>query len=102
MKIEAVCSSETPVNIHQTTRRYTPEDRTLHNYWSHNLNSYILFKWFPVDILQYIHYATWATQSVAKYKTKIKKLNSVALVREPTIPNERSPLVGKVSANFRG
>jgi hypothetical protein len=33
-------------------------------------------------------------------KTKIlKKLNSVALVRERTIPTERPPLVGEVSAN---
>jgi hypothetical protein len=30
----------------------------------------------------------------------IKKLNSVALVRERTIPTERPPLVGEVSANF--
>jgi hypothetical protein len=28
------------------------------------------------------------------------KLNSVALVRERTIPTERLPLVGEVSANF--
>jgi hypothetical protein len=28
------------------------------------------------------------------------KLNSVALVREQTIPTERPPLVGEVSANF--
>jgi len=33
------------------------------------------------------------------YKTK---LNSVALVRERTIPTERSPPVGEVSANFCG
>jgi hypothetical protein len=32
-------------------------------------------------------------------KTKTK-LNSVALVRERTIPTERPPLVGEVSANF--
>jgi hypothetical protein len=30
------------------------------------------------------------------------KLKSVALVRKQTIPNERSPLVGEVSANFCG
>jgi hypothetical protein len=30
----------------------------------------------------------------------ILKLNSVARVRERTIPTERSPLVGEVSANF--
>jgi hypothetical protein len=29
-----------------------------------------------------------------------KKLNSVARVRERTIPTERPPLVGEVSANF--
>ena len=33
------------------------------------------------------------------YKTK---LNSVALVRERTIPTERPPPVGEVSANFCG
>ena len=31
---------------------------------------------------------------------QIKKLNSVALVRERTIPTERPPPVGEVSANF--
>jgi hypothetical protein len=30
------------------------------------------------------------------------KLNSVALVRERTIPTEQQPHVGEVSANFRG
>jgi hypothetical protein len=33
---------------------------------------------------------------------KIKKLNSVALVRKRTIPTERPPLVGEVSDNFCG
>jgi hypothetical protein len=32
----------------------------------------------------------------------ITKLNSVALVRERTIPTERPPPVGEVSANFCG
>jgi hypothetical protein len=31
-----------------------------------------------------------------------KKLNSVALVRKRTIPTERPPLVGEVSANLCG
>jgi hypothetical protein len=34
--------------------------------------------------------------------SKIKKLNSVALVRKRTIPTERPPLVGEVSANLCG
>ena len=33
---------------------------------------------------------------------KVIKLNSVALVRERTIPTERPPPVGEVSANFCG
>ena len=40
----------------------------------------------------------WA-QSVCFTKLK---LNSVALVRERTIPTERPPPVGEVSANFCG
>jgi hypothetical protein len=33
---------------------------------------------------------------------KLKKLKFVALVRKRTIPTERPPLVGEVSANFFG
>jgi hypothetical protein len=33
-------------------------------------------------------------------KLSTTKLNSVALVRKRTIPTERPPLVGEVSANF--
>jgi len=33
---------------------------------------------------------------------RVNKLNSVALVRERTIPTERPPPVGEVSANFCG
>ena len=35
-------------------------------------------------------------------KPIVTKLNSVALVRERTIPTERPPPVGEVSANFCG
>ena len=37
-----------------------------------------------------------------KKQKKNNKLNSVALVREQTIPTERPPPVGEVSANFCG
>jgi hypothetical protein len=42
--------------------------------------------------------------AVMRYRSvvKLKKLNSVALVRERTIPTERPPLVDEVSANFCG
>jgi hypothetical protein len=33
---------------------------------------------------------------------KTNKINSVVLVRKRTIPTERPPLVGEVSANFSG
>jgi hypothetical protein len=33
---------------------------------------------------------------------ELKKLNSVALVRKRTIPTERPPIVGEVSANLCG
>jgi hypothetical protein len=36
------------------------------------------------------------------FKALKKKLNSVAVVRKRTIPTERPPLVGEVSANLCG
>jgi hypothetical protein len=42
LKMEAICSSETSVATHQTTRRHIPEDDTLHNHRCENLKSYIL------------------------------------------------------------
>jgi hypothetical protein len=36
-----ICSSETSVDSQQTTRRYIPEDGTLHNRRCENLKSYI-------------------------------------------------------------
>jgi len=37
-----------------------------------------------------------------QFLDKLLKKNSVALVRERTIPTERPPPVGEVSANFCG
>jgi len=45
-------------------------------------------------------YVIWY-QHLKLLDTKLK-LNSVALVRERTIPTERPPPVGEVSANFSG
>jgi hypothetical protein len=39
--MEAICSSETSVDTQRTTRRYIPEDDTLHNHRYENLKSYI-------------------------------------------------------------
>jgi hypothetical protein len=38
----------------------------------------------------------------AKTTVTLKKLNFVALVRKRTMPTERPPLVGEVSANYCG
>jgi hypothetical protein len=44
LKMEAKCSSETSVVLQQATRRYIPEDSTLHNHCFENLKSYIIFR----------------------------------------------------------
>jgi hypothetical protein len=41
LKMEAICSSEISVGFQRTTRRYLPEDGTLHNHRCENLKSYI-------------------------------------------------------------
>jgi hypothetical protein len=43
LKIQAICSSETSVDFHRTSRRYIPEDGTLHNHRCENLISYRAF-----------------------------------------------------------
>jgi hypothetical protein len=43
---------------------------------------------------------TYFYQQVPNHCGRILKLNSVPLVRKQTIPTERPPLVGEVSANF--
>jgi hypothetical protein len=40
LKMEAICSSETSVGSQWTTRRYIPEDGTIHNHRIENLKSY--------------------------------------------------------------
>jgi hypothetical protein len=40
--MEAICSSETSVEFQRTTRRYIPDDGTLHNHRCENLESYML------------------------------------------------------------
>jgi hypothetical protein len=52
--------------------------------------------------LNYSQHAMFQKKVVEKIETHTKKLNSVALVRERTIPTERPPPVGEVSANFCG
>jgi hypothetical protein len=41
LKMEAICSSKMSVETQRTTRRYIPEDDTLHNHRCENLKYYI-------------------------------------------------------------
>jgi hypothetical protein len=43
LKMEAICTSETSVDIQQTTGRYIPQGSTLHNHHCENLKSYIVY-----------------------------------------------------------
>jgi hypothetical protein len=38
--MEAICSSETSVDVQRTTQRYIPEDSTRYNHRCENLKSY--------------------------------------------------------------
>ena len=49
---------------------------------------------------QYCHYCSPQIMACVQSVFIKTKLNSVALVRERTIPTERPPPVGEVSANF--
>jgi hypothetical protein len=42
LKMEAVCSSEIPVNIYRTAQNYFSKDSNLHSHCHENLRSYLL------------------------------------------------------------
>jgi hypothetical protein len=46
LKMEAIWSFETSADFQRTTRRYIPEDGTLHNHRCENLKCYITFNLF--------------------------------------------------------
>jgi hypothetical protein len=71
LKMEAVCSSAILVYIYQSIRRNIAEDGNLHVFMRFGIRCNVTLN-----------------------------LNSVALVRQRTIPTERPPLVGEVSDNF--
>jgi hypothetical protein len=43
LKIEATCSSKMSVEFQQNTRRYIPEDRTLHNEKCHSFRKFLTY-----------------------------------------------------------
>jgi hypothetical protein len=52
--------------------------------------------------LGYLERVLVCYRETLKYIINVTKLNSVALVRKGTIQTEQPPLVGEVSATFRG
>jgi hypothetical protein len=53
-KMGAIWSSETSVDTQRTTRRYIPEDGTLHNHRCENLKSHISFRTSKWHYVQYL------------------------------------------------
>jgi hypothetical protein len=51
-KMKAICSSETSVGFQRTTRRYIPEDRSLHKHRCGNLSLITLFR--PPTLYKYL------------------------------------------------
>jgi hypothetical protein len=67
LKMETICSSETSVDFQRVTRRYIPEDKTLHNHRCENLKSYfhlsvLLHPPFYFSVLLSCHPASLFTQ----------------------------------------
>ena len=79
-------------------------------YFCHNYFLLYCFKWYDIcdrrSIYIYIHIYIFYFILIFYFKpngmSSKLKLNSVALVRTRTIPTERPPPVGEVSANFCG
>jgi uncharacterized membrane protein len=69
--MEAICSSEKSIDFQRTTRRYIPEDRTLHNHRCENLKSYVL-------LTLYIVY--FALMMVIKYSEGDMTFSSIAFI----------------------
>jgi hypothetical protein len=91
MKKAAADSSETLLRIYQITWWQFPE---VHNVDTPMRTTNLTWNF------QKLHIQVWTGPSF--FSSTKTKLNSVALVRERTIPTERPPLVGEVSANFCG
>ena len=66
-----------------------------------NMAMAVISRVIVVQAVQLLLYQNGTVVQRGSFTSKTK-LNSVALVRERTIPTERPPPVGKVSANFCG
>jgi hypothetical protein len=73
-------SSVTSAVFQQTTRRYSPEDRTIHNPRSQNFKSYIWLKYFYPSVYSYSSLLSWIWHRVVR-----KKLTNVLQERTASI-----------------
>ena len=82
------------------------KQKILKEYLVVNVCWMIILKWVSKKLFSFLdlflHYNTGQSKFFGVNQIIYTKLNSVALVRERTIPTERPPTVGEVSANFCG
>jgi hypothetical protein len=76
LKMEAICSSETSVETQRTTRRYIPEDDTLHNHRSENLKSYIIFLYW--EATQWFITSTLNMEAICSSETSVETTDYTA------------------------
>jgi hypothetical protein len=92
--MEAARFTAMVVTVYHTTRKHIPKI-LIFNLRIYIQDFVILQKEFELLFVVSFHLARNIPECGIK-------LNSVALVRKRTIPTERRPLVGEVSANFCG
>jgi hypothetical protein len=65
LKRGATCFSEASVEFQRSTRRYIPEDRTVHNHRCDSLKSYICNNhWFNIAIFYWILFIIWSIYNI--------------------------------------
>jgi hypothetical protein len=80
LKMEAICSFESYVDFHRTTRRCIPEDRTLLNHRCENIKSYTvgyLFYVYAIGGVSHIHESIITSSSEKNRGSRIYSKQSV-------------------------
>jgi hypothetical protein len=74
LMMETAKTSETLVNLYQSTRRYNPEDSHLHTHRRENLKSYLLFALnLKVSASPYLHEHMFFFASLINETKKLKR-----------------------------
>jgi hypothetical protein len=77
--MEAASTSETAVNIYQTTQRYNPEDSHFHTHHCENLKSYLILHLIPLNTVHYLQHNAVHSLYTFGYDTCIQ-ITSVVFV----------------------